>query len=223
MKKTLSVLCLTLVSFAQIAFGDDVNSIPHLTNSASTSLRTRPMLVWTETAAPVRRLVEKGVPNFGKLNAYVWRSGQPSRAGYERLATQGLKTVINLRKESPQDKDLLPKGVQYFYIPILDNGAPTDEQAKQFLKIVSNPDNWPILVHCKGGEGRAGVMSALVRHSFDGWDHDLVMKEVDNFRVRHLGLIKIGMVGSQRDFIRRWEEANPAREYLPAATKEGKR
>src|SRR5689334_13589506 len=220
MKKIVCILSLSLLPFAQIALSDDVKSaLPSVTsateNSAVASPSTSPAPAWAATSAPVRRLVEKGVPNFGKLNAQVWRSGQPTREGYKTLAAQGLKTVVNLRKESETDKDLLPKGVQYFYIPITDNCAPTEEQGKEFLKIVSDPKNWPVLVHCKGGEGRAGVMAALVRHSFDGWKYDQIMREVSNFRITHFGLVRVRMVGSQQSYIRNWAEKNPAAGYLP--------
>src|SRR5262245_43069044 len=79
---------------------------------------------WPSTAAATNRLKEKGVPNFGKLNANIWRSGQPTAEGYKNLQAAGLKTVVNLREEFPGDKDLLPAGVNYFYIPIKDDHEP---------------------------------------------------------------------------------------------------
>src|SRR5262249_16395941 len=136
MKETLSILCFALLAFAQIALADDINSSPKPETPAVTTSQTA--LIWSETAAPLPQVVEKGVPKCGKLNDHVWRSGQPTREGYQRLAAKGLKTVINLRKEFPGDKDLLPKGVQYFYIPIIDNTTPTEEQGKEFVKIVSD-------------------------------------------------------------------------------------
>ncbi len=157
------------------------------------------------------------MPNFGKLNDNIWRSGQPTREGYRGLAAAGLKTVVNLRQECPQDKDLLPEGINSVYIPIKDDHEPTVEQAKEFMKVASDPKNWPLLVHCKGGEGRAGVMSALVRHSMDGWEHGMVMKEVGNFRTRHLGFIATPMAGCQQTFIQQWERDLPAKGYLAAA------
>ena len=91
-------------------------------------------------------------------------------------------------------------------IPIKDDHAPTDEQAKQFVDVISDPANWPVLVHCKGGEGRAGAMAAVTRHSFDAWDHERIMKEVGNFKMKHLGFIKMPMAGCQQDFIKHWED-----------------
>src|SRR5256885_2285708 len=123
--------------------------------SSKHSLRPARLVdVWPASARPVRRLVEAGVPDFGQLNAYVWRSGQPTREGYRHLAAMGLKTVVNLRAEFPKDKDLVPTGVRYVFIPVRDTHPPTKEQARQVLDIVARPENWPLLVHCESGEGR---------------------------------------------------------------------
>ena len=203
------ILGLTLITGAQIALGsvDSPTARSAAAAPAVTLLKKEP---WHATATPTHRKVEKGVPNFGKLNDFIWRSGQPTGEGYKALAMQGLKTVVNLREEYPQDKDIVPEGVKYVYIPITDQQAPTPEQAKQFLEVASNSDNWPLLVHCHGGEGRAGVMSALVRRSLDGWDCDKTMKETGNFRIRHLGLFTTQMPACQQRFIREWSQTAPA-------------
>jgi protein tyrosine phosphatase (PTP) superfamily phosphohydrolase (DUF442 family) len=209
-KNTWSIPCALLLLFAPFALADnaapDTKTAAPATVSAPKSLKE----VWPLTKEATRRLVAKGVPNFGRLNTSIWRSGQPTREGYQVLAKDGLKTVVNLREEFPQDKDLMPEGVKYVYIPIKDQHEPTEEQAKQFLEIASNPDNWPLLVHCHGGEGRAGVMSALVRLSIDGWDQDKTMKEIGNFRIKHLGLFSTAMPSCQRTFLKSWAETIPA-------------
>jgi len=204
MKKSLAIAGITLLALApiaRIALCDD-----NASKTAASTTATVTKGGWPVSTAPIHHAKAGGVPNFGKLNDDVWRSGQPTRDGYKALAAQGLKTVVNLREEFPQDKELLPPGIKYVYIPVKDEHAPTDEQARLFIETVSNPANWPVLVHCKGGEGRAGTMAALVRHSFDGWDNDRIMKEVGNFRVKHLGFITTAMPSCQRDFIKHWEE-----------------
>jgi protein tyrosine phosphatase (PTP) superfamily phosphohydrolase (DUF442 family) len=173
-------------------------------------------LNWSVANSASRRHVEPGLPDFGQLNANVWRSGQPTQRGYARLGEMHVKTIVNLRAEFPQEKDHIPAGVQYFYIPITDQTAPTPDQAKQFLQIVSNPANWPILVHCTHGEGRTGVMCALVRYSFDGWDNNKIQQEIRNFRIAFFGLIKTKLCGSQQRFLQQWEQDSKPGEYLAA-------
>jgi protein tyrosine phosphatase (PTP) superfamily phosphohydrolase (DUF442 family) len=214
-KKYWGVLCVASLLFAQIALGDGTPAGPQPAAPAAASAHADSKKAWPESTSASHRLKEDGVPNFGRLNDYIWRSGQPSLQGYLHLAAAGLKTVVNLRKEFPQDKDRIPPGVQYVYIPITDEHEPTDEQAKEFLKVASNPDNWPLLVHCAGGEGRAGVMSALVRRTLDGWDHNMIMKEVGNFRLKHLGFITVPMAGCQRKFIQHWEDTTEVLRLSP--------
>jgi protein tyrosine phosphatase (PTP) superfamily phosphohydrolase (DUF442 family) len=195
-------LGLTLLAGAQIATAGDTT--PTTAVVATTTAAVHAKAAYKPTADPVHRLVKIGVPNFGRLNDDIWRSGQPTEEGYAQLAKEGLKTVVNLRKEFPEDKDLVPAGVKYVYIPIADQHAPTAEQAKQFLEVASDPDNWPLLVHCHGGEGRAGVMSALVRRSLDGWDSGKALKEAGKFRIKHLGLFTLPMPSCQKQFIQAW-------------------
>lgn len=210
MKKVWGVLCVALLAFSQIALCDDATSTPPTAAATVTPMATSdaksPKKAWPACKAPTHRLKEAGVPNFGKLNDFIWRSGQPTREGYQHLAAEGLKTVINLREEFPQDKDLLPKGIQYVYIPIKDEHAPTDDQAKLLMDTVNNPDNWPILIHCEGGQGRAGTMSALIRHSMDNWTDGDIMKEVGNYRLKVLGLFSVSMASCQKQYIHHWEE-----------------
>jgi len=206
MKKILGIVCVSLLAFAQVALGDGDSSGSAPAAPAATSARASLPKAWSASSAPTHRIKESGVPNFGRLNDDIWRSGQPTREGYQLLAGEGLKTVVNLREEFPKDKDLVPPGVRYIYIPIKDQHAPSDAQAKEFLDIASNPENWPLLVHCQGGQGRAGVMSALVRHSLDGWNHNKIMKEVGNYRGKYLGFISVPMAACQRKFIQHWEE-----------------
>ena len=169
---------------------------------------THPTLLWTATEKPAHRLVASGLPNFGELNEHVWRSGQPNRLGYQQLVQMHVKTIVNLRSEFPQEKDQVPNGVNYMQIPITDETAPTEEQANQFLHIVANPNNWPILVHCRMGEGRTGVMCALVRYAIDGWNDKLIQKEICNFHITHFGLVKARMCDGQRRFLQQWEAHN---------------
>jgi protein tyrosine/serine phosphatase len=201
MKRTwnlLFVLCVSLLASAGIARCDALSSAPQpivsLTPDGLTSLKQ----AWLASPAPTRPLKESGLRNFGKLNDNIWRSGQLNRGEYQKLAAQGLKTVINLRSEYPQDQKLVPDGVNYVYIPIKNDTPPTEEQAKQFMETVSNPANWPILFHCTAGSGRTGTMAALIRHSMDNWNHDDIMKELNNF-------LTARMVNSQKQFIQEWE------------------
>ena len=80
---------------------------------------------------------------------------EPADAAWDLLKSKGIKTVVNLRKET-NDEDAIVKahGMKAVYIPVVDQTAPTLDQARQFVKIVDDPANQPVYVHCHAGVGR---------------------------------------------------------------------
>ena len=62
------------------------------------------------------------------------------------------------------------KGLNYF-----NDGSdqvPTKENLVLFYKIMDNPANYPVLVHCYHGVGRAELYSAVSRIEYENWDKD---------------------------------------------------
>lgn len=62
------------------------------------------------------------------------------------------------------------KGLNYF-----NDGSdqvPTKENLVLFYKIMDNPANYPVLVHCYHGVGRAELYSAVYRIEYENWDND---------------------------------------------------
>ena len=62
------------------------------------------------------------------------------------------------------------KGVNYF-----NNGSdqvPKQENLDAFFKIMDNPKNYPVLIHCYHGVGRAEMYTALYRIEYQGMDKD---------------------------------------------------
>jgi len=99
----------------------------------------------------------------------LYRSSQPSPEGFAWLKSNGIKTVVGLREEHDDAPVVGPLGFgKYVYIPIVDNTPPTNDQAEQFLALVTDRSNWPILVHCNYGIGRAGTMSVLTQYAVEG-------------------------------------------------------
>jgi protein tyrosine/serine phosphatase len=61
-------------------------------------------------------------------------------------------------------------GVNYF-----NNGSdqvPTKENLKLFYKIMDDPANYPVLIHCYHGVGRAELYSAVYRIEYEKTDKD---------------------------------------------------
>lgn len=111
-----------------------------------------------------------GMSNFGWVEEGVLaRSRQPSLDAFQCLRdTYGIRAVVNLRAESNAEEDTVAGlGMEYLYLPIVDDTAPTPEQVQQFLDFVAEmrAQGKPVLAHCAGGRGRVGTMAAMYRLS----------------------------------------------------------
>jgi protein tyrosine/serine phosphatase len=72
--------------------------------------------------------------------------------------------------------------MKFYRIPMTTHVPPTSEQLSSFLKIVNDPAQQPVYVHCAGGRHRTGVMTALYRIEQDGWTADKAFKEMKRYK-----------------------------------------
>src|SRR2546425_12339464 len=65
-------------------------------------------------------------------------------------------------------------------IPISGNppaDPPSDQQAEEFLRVIQDPNNAPVHMHCNAGRDRTAMMAALARYSIDGWPMEKALEE----------------------------------------------
>jgi protein-tyrosine phosphatase len=136
------------------------------------------------TVSNVAALSHIRIDNFGKINNNYFRGAQPKGGDYAALAALGVKTVIDLQKDGPLNEAGYAKaaGMNFFRIGMTTTAAPTDAQVAQFFKIVNDPANQPVYVHCAGGRHRTGTMTALYRMTFDGWTPAQAYNEMKQYR-----------------------------------------
>lgn len=142
-----------------------------------------PVLHYRMRYAHAKRLreVEAGV---------LYRSGCLTASGFRDAVRRfGIRTIINLQDEFA-DPDL-PKsywrtarvkeselcrqlGVRYVHLPpdLISKRKVPAERPKAidgFLEVMDDPANYPVLIHCKAGLHRTGVMAAVFRMEYHGW------------------------------------------------------
>ena len=135
------------------------------------------------------------VVDEGKL----YRSGCLTVDGFEAAIREcGIRTIVNLQEEAV-DPDL-PKtyfsmqhereselckrlGVRYEFLKV--DTIDYDKEATEkpatidaFLKIMDDPKAWPVLIHCKAGLHRTGVLVALYRMEYDGYSVYQALEEM---------------------------------------------
>ena len=123
------------------------------------------------------------IENFGKVCDHLYRGGQPNRNEYAELTRIGIKTVLDLRDDpkSYARESAEASGLKYINLPMSDHDFPAADSAEHFLRVVNDPDNWPVFVHCAGGRHRTGAMTAVYRMTVDGWDIDRAYKEMKDY------------------------------------------
>ncbi len=123
----------------------------------------------------------------------LYRSGQLSLPTLKRVIHDyGIRTVITLRDSYEEDQpppDLAEEeyckgqGMLHIRIPPRnwegpDGIAPVDEGIRTFLKVMSDPNNHPVLVHCFAGIHRTGGYCAVYRMELDGWNNQQAIDEM---------------------------------------------
>ncbi len=123
------------------------------------------------------------IKNFGCINESLYRGAQPKERDYADLAAMGVKTIIDLQRDGQASEQGLveAQGMKFYRIGMSDKSQPSAEQAELFLKIVNDPANQPVFVHCAGGRHRTGAMSAIYRITHDGWSADQAYLEMKRY------------------------------------------
>ena len=99
--------------------------------------------------------------------------GQPTFEQLKKAGETGFKAVINLRtageRPDPEQESTWVKGfgMEYFHIPVAGAKGLTVQNAQLFAEALSKTENYPLIVHCKGGD-RVGAMFALKAFHIDG-------------------------------------------------------
>ena len=124
-----------------------------------------------------------GISNFGCINETFYRGAQPKGRDYSDLAALGVKTVIDLQQDGERNEQQMVEaaGMKFYRIGLSDKSWPSPEKAQQFIKLVNDPANQPVFIHCHGGRHRAGIMTAIYRMTHDGWDADRAYAEMKRY------------------------------------------
>jgi protein tyrosine phosphatase (PTP) superfamily phosphohydrolase (DUF442 family) len=125
----------------------------------------------------------KGVENFYRVEPDLYRSGRPQGAGFHELQALGVKTILDV--ESPgDDAGAHGSSLKLFHIPMTAFGL-RDDLVLEALRIMANPANRPLVVHCHLGADRTGAMIALYRVVVQGWSKEDAIREMDDGGYHH--------------------------------------
>jgi hypothetical protein len=104
--------------------------------------------------------------NFGVVDPdRVYRSAQPTEGLPLLIAEKQIATVLNLAEVANTEK----LGVDFYDLPLVATVRPTRKQLLTVLDVLDRC-KYPLLIHCKSGSDRTGLVSALYLMSRKGVD-----------------------------------------------------
>lgn len=109
------------------------------------------------------------IRNYARPDEEIAFGGQPPEVVFAKLKEAGFQTILSLRSPDEIDFDegkvVEELGMTFVNIPVTTSTI-TDEKTEEFSRVVNDPDNKPLLIHCGGGN-RVGGMWYIYRALFE--------------------------------------------------------
>ena len=121
--------------------------------------------------------------NCHRLSDRAWRAAQPAPHHIRRFSKSGIRTIINLRGERLCGSYWLEQAacdrysIKLINFQVRSRAAPTPAELKAAESLFETVE-YPILMHCKSGADRAGIMSVLYRFFHEGVPIEVAKNEL---------------------------------------------
>lgn len=146
------------------------------------------LCVWLTIESILPNLVPK---NFGVVTeGRVYRSGELTPGATRRVVREhAIRTIVDLGahtlgtpEQAREEAVAEALGVAYHRLPLYGDGTGDPNQYARALRLMTDPDNQPVLVHCGAGAQRIGCAIALYRTVVEGHSPDDALREATDFR-----------------------------------------
>jgi hypothetical protein len=130
----------------------------------------------------------------------LYRSGQLTADGLrDAVRRYGIRTVVNVqddvpdpalwqsyldRRTTPESEQCRRLGARYVWLapdlvpPAAARRGDRPVTIEQFLELCDDESIYPVLLHCKAGLHRTGVLAALYRMEYQGWSRQAALREL---------------------------------------------
>ncbi len=125
-----------------------------------------------------KKINSNSFENLYKVSDSLYRSEQPNKIMIKELERLGVKSILNLRT-SDTDEELSAESDLYLYSVEMRAENIDDKKVLEALRVIKNAPK-PILIHCKHGSDRTGLIVALYRIVFEGWAKISAIDELKN-------------------------------------------
>lgn len=142
----------------------------------------------------IAKYQQKQFRNFKVVkNGVLYRCGQMTPIGLKKIVDEyHIKAIVSLRDS--YTNDVLPPdaqeeifareyGIKYLRLTpkkwdSAEGDPPILENIRQYLKLLDNEKNYPVLVHCFAGIHRTGSYCAIYRMEYEKWTNEKAISEL---------------------------------------------
>lgn len=131
-----------------------------------------------------------GVPDFGKVNDFLYRGAQPRGDGLSELRRFRIDTIVDLRGElqglvENERQHAESLGMRFVNLPGSGWATPKDDEIARFFRLILERPRRTIFIHCWLGGDRSGMFIAAYRIAFEGWPPQQSIEEMRAFHYLH--------------------------------------
>ena len=136
------------------------------------------------------------LPRFFEVVANkIYRGAQPTDVGISELAHMGVRTILDLRDEDPnqiaaEGQYVKVKGMNFISVPLSGFFEPSEENMNKIQSVLNDKSLQPVFIHCQHGQDRTGLSVGLYRVKTEKVSAKLAEKEMlsHGFHKQLLGL-----------------------------------
>lgn len=125
-----------------------------------------------------KKVDSTGLNNLYKLNDSIYRSEQPDSIAFANLKKIGIKSILNITTQ--QNDTAIPGNQDFnFYFVRMKAERFSDSDIINALTVIRNAPK-PILIHCRHGSDRTGVVIAMYRIIYENHTKQEALDELRN-------------------------------------------
>lgn len=112
-----------------------------------------------------------------QMDELLYRSALPRAQDQPWLQEQNVQTVINFYQK-PDSLWLQDKSIEQIHIPLRTDRIDDEDVILALRSIASARQHGKVLMHCKHGQNRTGLIAAMYRIVYEGWSKADAMLEM---------------------------------------------
>lgn len=116
--------------------------------------------------------------NLYRMAPDLYRSALPAAKDWLQLQALGIATVINFYQHGDEQWLVDPR-VQQVHLPLRTDRIDDTDVIEVLRSIRQAQSRGPVLIHCKHGQNRTGLIAAIYRVIYQHWSREQALAEMD--------------------------------------------